>query len=230
MHRKVSLIAFLGITLLSFVLPSSAGSNLSKSYHTLFIWLTVVSALVLILVVAIWIYVMKTFNETNEDVERKPISHETSRKLEFGWTATAILIVLILMALSYPILFSQTNVAQTADDGDVRIIVQGTSNWEWKYILPNGTIISPTIGADQIRHTDITLTVGTKYTFIFWNTAGFIHSYYVPDLNIKMDVVPGVNNTYTFTIVDAGQYQLMCAEFCGADHSFMRGTITAVDA
>ncbi|NDB29116.1 hypothetical protein EB155_05110, partial [archaeon] len=67
----------------------------------------------------------------------------------------------------------------------------------------------------------------------FYNIAGFIHSYYVEELNIKMDVVPGVNNSYTFTIDKNIEHDtvfpILCTEFCGQYHSNMKGSIIAVN-
>ncbi|NDB55402.1 hypothetical protein EB169_06175, partial [archaeon] len=51
--------------------------------------------------------------------------------------------------------------------------------------------------------------------------------------NIKMDVVPGVNNSYTFTIDKNIEHDtvfpILCTEFCGQYHSNMKGSIIAVN-
>jgi len=178
---------------------------------------------------------MYKFREDNEEVEREEIPHSTSRKLEVGWTAVAILIIIILMALSYPILFNETTAAEDPSNfqNPITIVVEGTASWTWKYHLPNGTVIEPVVvqkDAVDVHFTNITLTKDQAYTFIFFNTAPFIHSYFVKGLNIKMDVVPGTNNSLTFIPTKVGANELLCAEFCGALHSQMRGWVNVEEA
>jgi cytochrome c oxidase subunit 2 len=49
-----------------------------------------------------------------------------------------------------------------------------------------------------------------------------IHSFWVPDMRLKVDMVPGLINTFTFTPTRVGRYQLICTEFCGTLHGDMR--------
>ncbi len=55
-----------------------------------------------------------------------------------------------------------------------------------------------------------------------------IHSFFVPAFRIKRDAIPG---TYTYAWFEAtaeGEYSLFCAEYCGTDHSRMRGKVVAM--
>jgi cytochrome c oxidase subunit 2 len=52
-----------------------------------------------------------------------------------------------------------------------------------------------------------------------------IHSFYVPDFRIKQDVLPGRYTTIWFRATRPGAYHLFCAEYCGTDHSQMRGWV-----
>src|SRR5262249_36156700 len=54
-----------------------------------------------------------------------------------------------------------------------------------------------------------------------------IHSFWVPELNGKRDVVPGHHNHTTFTIDKAGTYLGQCAEYCGLSHANMRFRVIA---
>ena len=56
-----------------------------------------------------------------------------------------------------------------------------------------------------------------------------IHAFYVPKFLFKRDVVPGKNNTFDFTIDDAGTYRGQCAELCGSGHAAMLFDVHAVD-
>lgn len=56
-----------------------------------------------------------------------------------------------------------------------------------------------------------------------------IHSFFVPAFRIKHDVVPGRFQNMSFTAQKTGVYQLLCAEFCGTDHSRMTGRIVVME-
>ncbi|MFV2014976.1 MAG: hypothetical protein ACC656_06090 [Candidatus Heimdallarchaeota archaeon] len=66
------------------------------------------------------------------------------------------------------------------------------------------------------------LTAGLNYQFIVTSKGSVIHSFFVPELNIKLDAIPGVNNSIVVSIDDPGIYKITCAEYCGAGHSLMR--------
>ncbi len=68
-----------------------------------------------------------------------------------------------------------------------------------------------------------------KYTFqqgkkllIQFNSDDVIHSWWVPRLGRKMDMVPGLDNYLTLTVKKAGEYWGSCSEFCGTQHGWMR--------
>ena len=57
-----------------------------------------------------------------------------------------------------------------------------------------------------------------------------IHSFYVPDFRIKQDVLPGRYTTLWFEVKEPGVHDILCAEYCGTNHSTMRGEVVALDA
>jgi cytochrome c oxidase subunit 2 len=56
-----------------------------------------------------------------------------------------------------------------------------------------------------------------------------IHSFFLPDLRLKQDVVPGKNIPVWFEVTRAGEYPIGCAELCGNGHTRMRGTLTVLE-
>ncbi len=56
-----------------------------------------------------------------------------------------------------------------------------------------------------------------------------IHSFYVPAFRIKQDVLPGRYTSIWFEVTKPGTYHLFCAEFCGTNHSQMRGWVYALE-
>jgi cytochrome c oxidase subunit 2 len=55
-----------------------------------------------------------------------------------------------------------------------------------------------------------------------------IHSFFVPAFRVKQDVLPGRDTEIWFRATKAGVFPLLCAEYCGTDHSMMRGRIVVM--
>lgn len=225
--RKFATLFLFFFSILGIAKTGTAKSNLTDDYNSLFLLVTILSVIVLVLVLVLWGLFIFKYREGNQEVERTPLSHSTSKKLEVGWTVVATAIVILLMIMSYPVLINAIDNPEDSLTGEsVEIVAEGTPNWDWIFYDPNGTLLAQ---PDAQGYTTITLNVDQPYKFIYWNRGNVIHSFFVPELNIKMDVFPGQNNTLTFQIEDTGQYDLFCAEFCGGGHSEMRGTINVVE-
>ena len=224
-----SILAVLGLKPVS----GSPSGNLTGPFDSLFTQVTVISIVVLLLVLVLWTLFIVRYREGNEETERKELSETFSNRLELGWTAVAFLIIIFLMIASYPVLINtidnnEQNVQTITGKTPTKIIVEGTASWQWRFHLENGTVIEPVRNAQGVSYTNITLHTNTPYEFILWSSGNIIHSFFVRDLNFKMDVTPGNNNTFSVVINNPGQYPIRCAEFCGPGHSHMRGNIFAV--
>ncbi len=201
--------------------PTSAGNDLKEDYDQLFLFVTIISVIVAVGVIGMWIYFMQRFSESNSKTERTPISHETSRKLELTWTLVAIGIVIILMIVSYPVLFKldQDTENLIADE----TIQVNAFEYGWQFVTQNAT-------GHDVFNDRITIQADFNYKFEVTSTTSYIHSFFVPDLNIKVDALPGSVNSITVHIGDPGVYDVVCAEYCGSGHSFMRPGADGVPA
>ena len=56
-----------------------------------------------------------------------------------------------------------------------------------------------------------------------------IHSWWVPDLSIKKDAVPGIINETWFRAEEVGTYRGQCTELCGKDHGYMPVVVEVVE-
>ena len=52
-----------------------------------------------------------------------------------------------------------------------------------------------------------------------------LHNFYVPQFRAKMDTLPGLVTYYWFTPTKTGDYEILCAEYCGTGHYAMRGKV-----
>ena len=68
--------------------------------------------------------------------------------------------------------------------------------------------------------------VKDKTALIFLKSSDVLHSFFLPQMRIKQDAVPGLNIPVWFDADRPGNYELVCAELCGWGHYKMRGNVT----
>lgn len=123
-----------------------------------------------------------------------------------------ILPSVVLAALLIPTL--AMGLRQSGDgEADLRIRVTG-EQWWWRvqYVDANGATIET---ANEIR-----IPVGATVAFEL-HTADVIHSFWVPALAGKLDMMPGQTNVLRIRADTPGTYRGQCAEFCGGAHAMM---------
>ncbi|MFT7558354.1 MAG: cytochrome c oxidase subunit 2 [Flavobacteriales bacterium] len=159
--------------------------------------------------------------------------------LEVLWTAIPFA---ILVGMAFP---ATTTLLKMYDASDADIEIQVTGyQWKWKYeYSESGVSFFSTLStpAEQISGEEpkgehyllevdepLVIPVGKKVRFIV-TAADVIHSWWVPDLAVKRDAIPGYFNE-AWTKVDVpGVYRGQCAELCGKDHGFMPIEVHAVE-
>jgi cytochrome c oxidase subunit 2 len=130
------------------------------------------------------------------------------------WVGGVIAPVVILAVLAV-VTVTTTMDLRPASAEAVRVEVVG-KRWWWDVSYP-GTGIRT---ADEIR-----LPVGRPVDLIL-RSDNVVHSFWVPQLAGKVDMIPGQTNHLRFTPEKVGVYRGACAEFCGIDHGRMSFTIT----
>lgn len=113
--------------------------------------------------------------------------------------------------------FAQYRELREPPAGALRVHVIA-KQWMWQFVYPNGATAE-----DELR-----VPVGEPVELVM-TSRDVIHSFYVPGFRLKMDVVPGRTTSLWFTATAPGEYPILCAEYCGAGHSRMRGRVLAVD-
>jgi cytochrome c oxidase subunit 2 len=102
--------------------------------------------------------------------------------------------------------------------GDALDIQVVASQWVWKFVYDDGTTSAGVLVVPEDTPIRLLLT-----------SLDVIHSFYVPALRVKRDLVPGQTTTMWFTATHPGTFPAACAEFCGLDHSRMRATLVVLD-
>jgi cytochrome c oxidase subunit II len=103
-------------------------------------------------------------------------------------------------------------------DRNLEIEVEGHT-WWWEVRYPNGAVT-----ANEIR-----IPVGETVELAL-PTADVIHSFWVPELQVKKDHIPGADNRLSVVADHAGRFRGQCAEFCGLQHAHMEIVVEALPA
>ena len=105
---------------------------------------------------------------------------------------------------------------QTPPSDSMDVYVMG-KKWMWKFAYPDGPNAINVLRVPAGRNVRLLMT-----------SRDVIHSFYVPEFRIKQDVLPGRYTQTWFNATTPGRYQILCAEYCGAGHSIMRGEVTVL--
>jgi len=132
--------------------------------------------------------------------------------------ATALVITVLTIASFY------TTRAIDESGGDAITIVVKGEQWWWRIRYPN-----PDKSLEFETANEIHIPVGQDVRLEL-ESADVIHSFWVPSLAGKQDLVPGRSNTLLIRAERPGIYRGQCAEFCGLQHSHMAIFIVADDA
>jgi cytochrome c oxidase subunit 2 len=140
-----------------------------------------------------------------------PISH--SNRLEFLWSFIPLVLGLAIFGWSAHAYF---NLYRAPADA-MEIYVVG-KQWMWKIQHPEG----------KQEIDELHVPIGQPVKLIM-TSEDVIHSFYVPAFRIKQDVLPGRYTSIWFQATETGRFHLFCAEYCGANHSRMIGSIVVME-
>lgn len=164
-------------------------------------WVTV---FFFVLIVALMVYFVLRYRARRAwQPAASQVSHNTA--LELTWSAIPLVLVVVMFYLGFRGFMDLVN--PPAGAMDVRVLAK---KWDWFFTYPNGHI-------DGELH----VPVGTPVRLIL-ESNDVIHSLFIPAFRIKKDAVPGRYNKLWFEAQDPGEYLLLCAEFCGTQHSTMQ--------
>lgn len=157
--------------------------------------------------------------------DARPEQVHGSRKLEIAWTAIPAVILLAVFIPTAQVLYKHAAEAQV--ENAFRVDVLG-KQWWWEISYPdipadpNDPSKGPLVTANEV-----VLPQGANVVFSL-HSNNVIHSFWVPQLSGKLDVMPGRDNRLQLTADQVGQYWGECAEFCGSAHAWMRFKVKIV--
>ena len=172
--------------------------------------------------------------------DRKAEYKPEDKKLEFHLAWLTALGVVVMLAPGLVVWHKYVNVPKEALNVEV-VAYQ----WGWKYRLPGedgnlgktdiklvssenpfGLNLDDPNGKDDllVDDGDLHLQINKPVKFLL-RSLDVLHNFYVPQFRGKMDMVPGLVTFYWLTPIRTGDFEVLCAEFCGTGHYAMRGRV-----
>jgi cytochrome c oxidase subunit II len=191
--------------------------DISDRITDLFLLTFWIAVVVFVLVQGALLFILFRYRRRPTD-ERLPTQTHGSTPLEIGWT---IVPAVILAVLAIPTV-RDIRFLSDVPEGALQVNVTG-QQWWWGFEYPDSGVIT----ADEMY-----IPVGRPVR-VTLQSNDVIHSFWVPKLAGKTDVVPSKNpkqklNTMWFNAREPGRYSGQCTEFCAESHAKMKFTVVAV--
>lgn len=174
-----------------------------------FLIILVISIAILLLVTGLMLGFIWRYHHTRHP-EAKEV-HE-SVWLEIAWT----LIPTILAMGMFWFGWDSFRALQSAPTDALEVRVEGRM-WSWAFIYDNG------------RRSNVLYVPAKTPVKLSMTSMDVLHSFYVPAFRIKRDTVPGMDTYAWFRSEEEGDYDILCAEYCGLKHANMLGIVRVVD-
>jgi cytochrome c oxidase subunit 2 len=131
---------------------------------------------------------------------------------EAVWIGVPLVISMVIFVWAAKLYFFM--VRPPADAMEINVVAK---QWMWKFQHPQGN--------REIDNLHVPAGRPVKLRMI---SQDVIHSFFVPAFRTKQDVIPGRYTTTWFEATQLGEFHLFCAEYCGTNHSLMKGRVTVM--
>jgi cytochrome c oxidase subunit 2 len=182
-----------------------------------------VTAGILLLVAGLLLYALLRYRHrpAAASSEQEPPQIYGSNQIELSWTVIPILIVVMLFLATARVIFSTEHASKPPSALDVVVI--GHQFW-WEYRYPKLGIVT----ANEL-HVPVSDPLHPTPTYLTMSSADTDHSFWVPRLAGKMDLIPNRVNTMWIDPESSGLYLGQCAQYCGTQHAKMLIRVYADD-
>ena len=172
-----------------------------------------VTALIFTVVSILLVYAIVKFRARPTNTDREPAQVYGSTQIELAWTIIPVLIVVVLFAATARVIHAIQDAPRPATALDVTVI--GHQFW-WEYRYPALGVVT----ANEL-HVPVSDPSRPRPTFLTLLSADTDHSFWVPQLGGKTDLIPNRINTMWFDPQRTGVFLGQCAQYCGTQHGKM---------
>ena len=191
-------------------MPEQA-SSVAADVDAVYLFLVAVSGVLTLIIAFLIVYFAIKYRRGSPADRRLGPSH--FYVMELSWIALPLVVSTILFFWGANIFLHQMRPPSGAME--IQCVAR---QWMWKFQHPEG--------AAEINDLHVPIGQPIKVKLI---SEDVIHSLYIPAFRVKQDVLPGRYTSVWFEPTRAGRYHLFCAEYCGAKHSEMRGTVHVLE-
>jgi cytochrome c oxidase subunit 2 len=188
--------------------PLGGSSPGARAIADLFTTTLAVCAVIFVVVCVLIAACVVKFRERDD---RAPSTITGHTKLEIAWTIGPFLVLVFLLVLTARAM--AVSDPPPTRDPDLVIVAH---QWWWEVRYKSGAVTA----------NEIHIPTGTPLV-VSVESADVVHDFWVPDLARKMDAIPGRPASIWLEADQAGSYLGTCAEFCGAEHAWMRILVVA---
>ena len=199
--------------------PQSLPSTLSPAStpaHQIFdlsVFVLSITGGIFVVVAGLLAFVVMRFRARNSGPDIEPPQVYGSIQVELAWTVIPVLTVIVLFLTTARLIFAIQDAPQPSAAVEVTVI--GHQFW-WEFNYPK-------LGIHAVNemHVPVSDPSLSRPTFMTLLSADVIHSFWVPQLSGKMDLVPNNVNHMWIDPQRTGIYLGQCAQFCGVEHAKM---------
>jgi cytochrome c oxidase subunit 2 len=172
-----------------------------------------VTGLIFSIVFSLIVYSLVKFRRRNADDGREPPQVYGSNQIELAWTVIPILIVLVLFLTTARVIHAIQDAPEPR--GTIEVTVIGHQFW-WEIHYPDLGVVT----ANEL-HVPVSDPSHPTPTFLKLMSADTDHSFWVPRLAGKTDLIPNRVNEMWIDPHEVGVYVGQCAQYCGIQHAKM---------
>jgi cytochrome c oxidase subunit II len=188
-------------------------STPADSIHRLSIFVLIITGLIFVVVFSLLVYAVAKFGRRPSDTNVEPPQVYGSNQIELAWTVIPVLIVLVLF-------FATARVIQSVQDaippaGTIRVTAVGHQFW-WEFRYPALGVVT----ANEL-HVPVSDRGRPTPTYVTLLSADTDHSFWIPQLAGKTDLIPNRVNSIWIDPHSTGMYVGQCAQYCGVQHAKM---------
>jgi cytochrome c oxidase subunit II len=174
-----------------------------------FIFIVAISVFFLLLITVAMIYFVIRYRKSKNPVSSNITGNTT---LEVLWTVIPLVLVLLIFYYGWAGFKTMRDVPP-----DAMTIKVTARMWRWSFEYPNKK------QTDSVLYVPLNKPIKAEIHSLDVN-----HSFYIPAYRIKEDAIPGRTNYMWFLPNKLGDYDILCAEYCGLNHSYMRGKVVVM--
>jgi cytochrome c oxidase subunit 2 len=172
-----------------------------------------ITAAIFLVVFSLLAYAVVKFRRRSANDEREPVQVYGSNQVELAWTVIPILIVVVLFLATVRVIGGIQKAERPSNAIEVTVI--GHQFW-WEYRYPSFGVVT----ANEL-HIPVSDPAHPRPTFLALLSADTDHSFWVPRLAGKMDLIPNHPNSMWIDPRETGLFLGQCAQYCGTQHAKM---------